>query len=444
MALMDTLKQFGLGSGPLSGLGTDDPYAGFKNNPDVMKKAGLQADGTYGTFNMNDPDGFDALYNDHAALVGAGGNSQSLMSKDQFRNYLLTNNEGRGTGKYSVDANGNVTTPHDSVADTGFEKIMNGLAQGLAFAPLAPMIGGAAGIGGLSNLTGGPASWFGGEAASGLGDLAATDLAGTGGVASSGGAATLPTGAASGVGAGGMTGGIEGNLLDPSYWNPLGGTEGLAAPGASGVAGSTATYGGSQGLMQQLQSMFTNPSGAPPGTQSVLSKIFQDGGSATDWLKLAGAIVPGALQALGSTQKQAELQKIADQFRTDRSGALARFNSLLAGGPQGFYAGEGAGALQSVLSKINAQSGGIAGSPSAQKLAAEWALGNYGSTLNGAGALAFGDNGLQATLASNAATAGQGLWTGLADAAGRSLTQPTDLASMLAMLKGLNLKDSLG
>jgi hypothetical protein len=38
--------------------------------------------------------------------------------------------------------------------------------------------------------------------------------------------------------------GFDPNLLeDPSYWNPEGGTTGLASPGAEGVAGSSTTYG---------------------------------------------------------------------------------------------------------------------------------------------------------------------------------------------------------
>jgi hypothetical protein len=241
------------------------------------------------------------------------------------------------------------------------------------------------------------------------------------------------------------------SVSGPGGWDAIiNGTAGttalgdIAAGAGVGAGVGTVATAGAPGLLDQIKNWFTNPSGAPPGAQSALQKILGGDNSSASWLALAAAVAPGALQALGSDKKQAELKAISDQFRTDRSGALARFNSLLAGGPQGYYAGEGAGALQSVLSKINAQAGGIAGSPSAQKFATDWAAGNYTNALTGAGALAFGDSALQANLQSNAANAGQGLYTGLADILGRATTPQDDLSSLLTKLKGMGVNLGAG
>lgn len=149
-----------------------------------------------------------------------------------------------------------------------------------------------------------------GAAGAGVGDAA---LAGGGEVGSGYAASAVPaseaTGGAVGGGAtagsesliggagsdtlGGTAVGEEGfdpSLLeDPSYWNPEGGTTGLADSGASGVAGSSTTYG-STDYVQAAQDL-AKQLGITPAT--ALKFLMTAGGAALGGL--AGGAKPGGV-----------------------------------------------------------------------------------------------------------------------------------------------------
>ena len=74
---------------------------------------------------------------------------------------------------------------------------------------------------------------------------------------------------------------------------------------------------------------FNLPGGLPAGATSLIQKLISQGMTQENAIKLAGAVLPGVIGAIGANQQGNALQKIAEQGRTDRAQALSKFNQYL-------------------------------------------------------------------------------------------------------------------
>lgn len=368
--------------------------------------------------------------------------------------------------------------------------VMNAIAQAVLMAGAGGIASGVAGLGGanafstagqtLGNSIGNTVSGWGnalGGVGGGINPLYGAS-AGLGGTAA---------GAAGSAGLGGAAGGF--NLFDPSTWtNPFstgtnagtGFFEGGGSLGTEGVGG-TLDYTGTDWL--DLANQFgpdglgtqvnvgdlgnlgpLNPTGnaawdtalqgltggggdimsglsqaatelakkiGPQAAKSLLSQAMSGEKSALD---LLGGIAPGLLAALGSYQQQNALQGIADKARADRAPFLSEAQKWMAGGPEAWAAGPGAGAVKGVLHGLSAKFGNPIGSGTALQLATDSAANNWLNQTSQLANLGLGGN--TAALDTAAVNAGGGMWTGAADAAGRLLTPQDDLASLLKRLQG--------
>lgn len=232
------------------------------------------------------------------------------------------------------------------------------------------------------------------------------------------GSGALASGAASGAGAA-----AAGSAIKTSNDTP---GETSVAPGVVGP-GSAPGYG--------VGSSVANGA-ATAATSSAISRIIDGTASTADWASVLGTGAATGLGVYGATQQANSLRDIADQARADRAPFLAKANQYLAGGPEAFAAGDGAGALKGVLAQLAAKNGNPIDSPTSLGIATDAAYRNW---LNGA--TTFGNIGLAGQdsrsnlLASAAGADANGL-----NAIGYGLgqvTQPqTSLSDLLKRLGG--------
>ena len=169
-----------------------------------------------------------------------------------------------------------------------------------------------------------------------------------------------------------------------------------------------------------------------PQVASAVSKFGGSGGGAggQGGFDLTRAI-PGLISAFGSMQQGDTLQRIADRARADRAPFLGKANEWLAGGPEAYAAGPGAGALKGVLAKLSASGGNPIGSGTALSLATEAGLNDWRSGVTGMANLGLGGEATQAQLSTNAANAGN-IFPALGDAAASVFgTKDSSLAEIL-------------
>jgi len=200
-----------------------------------------------------------------------------------------------------------------------------------------------------------------------------------------------------GTGLGTSSGGITAAQL------AAGTAEGLIPEGAAG------TFSGGAGY---IAPGVTGAGAAGAGT--AMSRILAGTATGADWLSALGTAAPGLIGAYGATQQGESLERIAEQARADRAPFLAKSQEWLAGGPEAYGAGPGAGALRGVLANLSAQGGNPIGSGSALSIASQAGLADWRNAYTGAASIGLGGN--QAQLDTNAAIAGSP-WAGLGKAA---------------------------
>lgn len=186
----------------------------------------------------------------------------------------------------------------------------------------------------------------------------------------------------------------------------------------------------------------------PQVAKSLFSKLMSEGFTSENMGALIGAVGPGLAQEFFASQRadrlSGSLTDIANRARADRSPFLDYARSTLAGGPEAYAAGPGAGALKGVLAKLSAGFGNPIGAPAALGIATDASLNNWGNDWRQAANIGLGGNYSQ--LATNAATAGAGTTgAGYGDVAAGLFTPQSDLASLLKRLQqsGLNLTNGL-
>lgn len=185
----------------------------------------------------------------------------------------------------------------------------------------------------------------------------------------------------------------------------------------------------------------TGPFGGGAGGTYGLNRLFGGGGQGGGggqqgrggFLDMLGRAAPGLLGAYGSRQQGSVLQGIADRARGDRAPFLAKANEWLAGGPEAYGAGPGAGALRGVLAQLSASGGNPIGSGTALSIASQAGLQDWRAGVTGMANL--GLSGEDARLQTQAAQGGN-VWPGFADAAASVFTPRSDLEELLRRLGG--------
>lgn len=107
-------------------------------------------------------------------------------------------------------------------------------------------------------------------------------------------------------------------LLDSSYWNPEGGTTGLADPGASGVAGSSTTYG-STDYLAQAQALAKQYGITPSSAMALIKNLIAKG-------------APAALGAVAANNQANSLSALADKYAAYGAPSRARYEASFAPG----------------------------------------------------------------------------------------------------------------
>lgn len=172
-----------------------------------------------------------------------------------------------------------------------------------------------AGEGGTSIYgTAGTTAGTGTTATAGAGTTGASQLG------SGGSGTTSSTGSTSGVNT--MSDGIDPSMItDPSYWNPEGGTTGLAEPGATGFDPGTSTYGG-DGTLVNSQTV-----------QEVARQLGITPAAALKYLMSAGGGLVGAgLGIAGSRRQQGQLEALNNQYLGFGAPSRARYEASFAPG----------------------------------------------------------------------------------------------------------------
>lgn len=146
------------------------------------------------------------------------------------------------------------------------------------------------------------------------GNMLVADAAGTPGTTMTDVSPGLNSGGGSSMGEDGLD---LTRLEDPSYWNPEGGTTGLSDPGASGIEGSSTTYG-STDYMQAAQDM-AKQLGITPA--SALKLLLAGGGA------LLGGAKGGAKPAGTTTTTQ----DLPDWLKPYAQGNVAQGQQILQG-----------------------------------------------------------------------------------------------------------------
>ena len=319
------------------------------------------------------------------------------------------------------------------------------LASGLITGGTLGMLAGGLGVPGMSNATGGPASWF------------------TGGADAPWGANLIPEGTSGTA----VTGGTGGNMTldelfksfgdfgstpvpaDPNYipgtasdwWSggPLGTTTATSGGVPNADFGKAAEYwnGAPNQIFEQIASKV-----GPQAAKSLFDKVMSEGLTTDNIGKLVGALGPGALAAFGANQQQGALQDIANKARSDRAPFLDFSKGLLAGGPAGYAKTLGADSETSLAHQLSARFGTPGGSGTAMQLMTDAGVHNWQDAVSKFANLGLSGN--TAALDTQAAQAGGGVYTGLADALGRTMTPQDDLASLFKRLQGFGFNLGTG
>ena len=200
-----------------------------------------------------------------------------------------------------------------------------------------------------------------------------------------------------------------------------------------GAAG-TATAGLSLGA-----GLAAGGSGGAAGGATSLANLLGLTGAAGTAVDAFGRAIPGLVGAYASNQQADALRGIYDTARGDRAPFLAKANSLLAGGPEAYGAGDGMGSLNATLRALSAQHGNPISSPTALGIATDAGLRNWQNAVSGFGNLGLAGEDTQARLATNAVGADANVWNSLGASAGNIFSPPSTLEQLLKQMKGAGL-----
>lgn len=252
--------------------------------------------------------------------------------------------------------------------------------------------------------------------------------------------------AAGGVGSGGL--GLS-DLSNLPTSNPLGnsapGGSTTTAPTGSDANGnltdangtpygppSSSTAGGT------VPDSTTIPSGTSTTAQSVLSRIMDGTATDADWLKLGGTAGSTLASIFNANNAQSQFTDLANQSRADRQPFLDYAKTSLAGGPEAWAAGPGAGALKGILSGLSVK-GNPFGDPGALIRGTAQASDGWMKDYSTAANLGLGGQETRANLAAAGINAGTGTLSSLARGVS-DLTNPTpSLSDYLKMFNSPGL-----
>lgn len=300
--------------------------------------------------------------------------------------------------------------------------------------------------------TGQHGSGFAGQVWQGFTDLAKTFgplVLGGYAAGAYGGAGTAAAGAGAGTGtAGALTAAEEAAMLTGA--GAGGGATGFTAAGTTvagssglgGFTGGNPAYGlgeeaiGATGGMAGTGSIPSTTAATTASGATALSRILDGSGTTQDYLSLAGQVAPSLLGMYASGKQTDALQGLAGQYMEMGAPYRSRLAEISAD-PNAFYNSQQAQqATESVLRRLSATHGNVAGSPYGQALTIDALAGEYGrerDRLAGYGGLtAFN------SAAPGAATAAIGSQANFYNALGGGIadvttprTQPRTLAEIL-------------
>ena len=161
-------------------------------------------------------------------------------------------------------------------------------------------------------------------------------------------------------------------------------TNGVTAPSPTiSIPGYGDVYGNAANILKNinnipgLSSVLKGALSGDTGSQSLISKLLGGDGSASDWMKAIGSLVPSLLGAYASNQQTNALTDLAKKYQ-DFGAPYRQQLADITANPDNFYNSLGAQkATDSVLHKLSI-GGNPSGSPYKQQLAVDSLWNEYG------------------------------------------------------------------